>query len=212
MDNSTKSAKSNGTNASRLSAFSTSSKSIREMLSSARKSFMRSSGERGASVETLRGKNGADFEGSAKIQRGNGGGCSCGGGGKKEKYVLVKGTFCFVYNSMKSLSPNYAISLSHIRPVTKNNMVLLQSNLGDTEFELTFHDDSQSKKFSEVVKKQASAAETEEVRKNLGHEHLLNKRQSVRYAEAVALKKLADQPSDHLGPEEYGMDTPNYAM
>lgn len=43
----------------------------------ARQSFVRSGGERGASVETLRGS-GADFEGKAIVKRGDGDGVSCG--------------------------------------------------------------------------------------------------------------------------------------
>lgn len=42
-------------------------------------SFVRSGGQRGASMETLRGTNGADFEAKAgKVERGNGTSVGCG--------------------------------------------------------------------------------------------------------------------------------------
>lgn len=48
-----------------------------KFFSMARPSFVKSGGERGASVETLRGR-GADFEGMAIVKRGDGDGVSCG--------------------------------------------------------------------------------------------------------------------------------------
>jgi hypothetical protein len=48
------------------------------LLSIARQSFVKSGGQRGASVETLRGTHGADFENKAVVTRGGGEGVFCG--------------------------------------------------------------------------------------------------------------------------------------
>jgi hypothetical protein len=48
------------------------------LLSMARQSFVKSGGQRGASVETLRGTHGADFENKAVVKRGGGEGVLCG--------------------------------------------------------------------------------------------------------------------------------------
>lgn len=57
----------------------------------ARMSFVRSGGQRGASMETLRGTNGADFEAKAgKVERGNGTsvGCGCFGSAGSVRYIF----------------------------------------------------------------------------------------------------------------------------
>jgi hypothetical protein len=170
----------------------------------------RSSGERGADVETLRGTNGADFEGNATIKRGGGsggcGGCGCRGDAeeKKEYLVLIKGPFCFVFKSVEDLAPKYAISLAYMKPVVRDpshgrSIVTLETTLGDLEYEMSFADETTAKAFKTAAGRQASAGEAEEVRKRLGHEHLLTKRASVRYAEAVATKKINDAPEKEPG-------------
>ena len=58
----------------------------------ARMSFVRSGGQRGASMETLRGTNGADFEGKAeKVERGNGTsiGCGCFGSAGSVRFFFI---------------------------------------------------------------------------------------------------------------------------
>ena len=53
-----------------------------------------------------------------------------------------------------------------------------------------------------VVQRMAAVAETEEVRTRLGHGHLIPKRSSVRYAEAIALEKTKDQPDAPITTRE----------
>ncbi|KAL7525459.1 hypothetical protein ACHAWF_001369 [Thalassiosira exigua] len=98
------------------------------LFAAARASFYRSRGQSGASVETLRGNTGADFEGYATVHRGDGDGafalfdCSsllCCLGGKKDEvqYVLIKGFHCFVFKDENGKSPKYAIELMNRKAV-----------------------------------------------------------------------------------------------
>ena len=188
-----------------------------------------SGGNRGADVKTLRGTKGADFEGYARIQRGGGRdaigavvcGCFGGGGGSakkesnKERLVLIKGPFCFVFKNEQAASPKYAISLQSMKAASKSSnthMVMLETSLGDTEYEFTFQNEDAAKRFRSAVKEQAAVAQTEQIRKRLGHEHLLNKRSSIRYAESIATKKIDDQPSAPLKVDEVMMNMPDPAL
>jgi hypothetical protein len=199
-------------------------------------SLYRSGGDRGADIETLRGTNGPDFEGYAVINRADGAGvcCTCGGGKDlKEKILLVKGPFCFVFNKETDSSPKYAISLAHMKAVmqpSSNGMhhVTIETSLGDVEWELSFKQTNIAKQFVDTFKEQAAIGEADEVRKvrtfwylfgscmvyltdiffgtilhynlcihliqRLGHEQLLQKRASTKYAAKVATKKIEDQP------------------
>ncbi|CAB9515883.1 expressed unknown protein [Seminavis robusta] len=178
------------------------------------KSFVRSSGDRGAGVAKLRGTNGADFEGTATIIRGGAsGGCSClfGGGrnnDKTEKLVLLKGPFCFVFKNAGASAPLYAISLVDMKTDRKGQVALLQTNLGDTDYELTFSDEADAKKFCRTADKLAKTGQADEIRKKLGHEHLLDRTKSVKFAEAIAAKKYDDQPSAPLNNEDLLANTP----
>lgn len=190
----------------------------------ARMSFYRSKGARGANVDTLRGTRGADFEGTGRVFRGvEGSRCLCMGGGgddgNKDRLIFVKGPFCFIFANEDSPAPKYAIGLQYMRPEVKpgqqqggRHVVLLQDNLGDTQYEISFTTEDDSKRFAKAVKDQAQAAETEEVRKRLGHEHLLNKRASVRYAEEIAKKKVVDQPDKPVSAQEIMSAMPTPAM
>jgi hypothetical protein len=140
------------------------------------------------------------------ITRGGGGGCGCWGGAKelKEYILLIKGPFCFVFKSEEDLSPKYAISLAHMRPGARDpsrgrSIVTLETSLGDVEYEMSFADETTANAFKTAVGQQAAAGEAEEIRKRLGHEHLLTKRSSVRYAETVAMKKINDAPEKEVG-------------
>lgn len=189
--------------------------------------FYRSGGDRGATVETLRGQHGADFEGYALVHRGETGGCGCFGGKNLEKLILIKGPFCFVFEHEKDLAPKYAISLAHLKAKKQEQshslgpgLTTLETSLGDVEYEINFQGEEEAKTFVTTANKQAAKGESQEVRKvclvmvgdyiltiqqpsflinffllqRLGHEHLLNKRSSIRFAEQVALKKVQDQP------------------
>lgn len=87
--------------------------------------------------------------------------------------VLIKGSFIFVYKNEESQSPKYAISLAHMKAKRReehlgNTTVDLETNLGDVEWEFTFHtanNPEQAKTFVHVVGKQAKVGEAEEVQK-----------------------------------------------
>jgi hypothetical protein len=177
----------------------------------------RSGGETGAGVEKLRGTHGADFEGTAKVLRGGGGGgCSCifGGGNsdKTDKFVLLKGPFCFVFKSDTSNSPLYAINLAEMKTEQKGPVALLQTNLGDTQYELQFAEEEVAKKFCKTASKLAKAGQNDEIRKKLGHAHLLNHTKSVMFAASVANKKIEDQPSAPLSNAEIAQNVPIAAI
>ena len=117
--------------------------------------------------------------------------------------MLVKGPFCFVFVNENASSPKYAISLAHLKATTKSpKAVDLESSLGDVQYELTFATAESAESFAMAVTSQAAAEEVEEVRKRLGHEHLLTKRSSVRYAESVAVRKVKEAPDIPVSTED----------
>ena len=216
------------------------------LFSAARASFYRSRGQSGASVETLRGNTGADFEGYATVHRGGGDGvldmfditnllCFCGKNKKDGLYfLLIKGYHCFVFKDEESKSPKYAIELMNKKAVvqpshegiipkvahpgaghdTTYTTIHLETSLGDVEYKLTFAnmDDELATKFCNAVAVASNQASTEQVRKRLGHEGLLNKRGSVRYANTVGAEKAKEQPEEPVGAGEVlaGMPAPGY--
>lgn len=166
-------------------------------------SFRRSGGNRGADIDTLRGTHGPDFEGYATITRAGGFGisCDCFGNGddKKEKIVLIKGAYVFVFKKETDSAPAYAVACAHMKAKTQSEShgihhVTIESALGEVEWELGFEQKDVAKQFVDAFRKQAAQGEAEIVRKRLGHDKLLKKRGSVKYAESVAQKKLEDQP------------------
>lgn len=197
------------------------------IFSRARRSFFRSSGQRGASVETLRGSTGADFEGIAKINRGAAPSTFCffllsccqGNDSPKDRFLLIKGPFCFVFEKETSKSPLYAISLQGMsckvvsKATGKNPTVTvsLTSSLGDSEYEIELLE-KLAEKFSRVVQEQASVAHSEQVRQRLGHGHLVSKRSSLRYAETIAHKKVQEQPDVPVSAGDLLESMPNPAF
>jgi hypothetical protein len=123
-------------------------------------------------------------------------GCFGGGEGNRERLILVKGSFCFVFVNERSPVPKYAIALKEIRAQVKqpasSGHVFLETILGDVEYELTFATEAIAQEFVDVVREQNYAAATGLVRNRLGHDHLQTKSPSVRNAEAVALETLAE--------------------
>jgi hypothetical protein len=138
---------------------------------------IRSGGDRGADLDTLRGTHGPDFEGYAKINRSGGAGisCSCFGGSSKddknEKIILIKGSYCFVFIKETDSSPKYAISLAHQTaklqqpPSHGLHRVTVETSLGDIEWELQFETKSIADQFVAAFRKQAAIGEADEVRK-----------------------------------------------
>mmetsp|Transcript_17807 Transcript_17807/g.29444 ORF Transcript_17807/g.29444 Transcript_17807/m.29444 type:complete len:236 (-) Transcript_17807:1126-1833(-) len=179
----------------------------------ARQSFVRSGGERGATLSNLRGTTGADFEAKGDVERTNpnsAGGCGCLGGGSRidtDVIILIKGPFCFIFKNEAASTPRYAINLAHMKAKTQSapsgrHPVALETNLGDIEYEVYLKDEETAELFQTTVSQQAADGETDEVRKRLGHGHLLNKRASIRFAESVATKKIEDQPEAPVSTEE----------
>ena len=135
----------------------------------------RNDGEAGADIKTLRGSHGPAFEGNATITRGGGVGVSCGcfgGGGddKKEKIILIKGAYCFVFASESDQAPRYAISLAHMKAKVQSashgiHPVTVETSLGDVDWELGFQEKEKAQEFADAVLKQAAIGEADEVRK-----------------------------------------------
>ena len=138
--------------------------------------FHRSDGERGADVNTLRGTHGPDFEGYATIKRSDGIGvgvsCDCFGGNddSKEKIILIKGPYCFVFNKESDPSPKYAISLAHMNAKSHSpshgvHHVTIENVLGEVGWELGFSQKDITQHFVDAVSQQAAVGESDEVRK-----------------------------------------------
>jgi hypothetical protein len=199
-----------------------------EIFHSTLKIFQRTNGNNGASVSSLRGSSGADFEGRGLISRTTSSSlldCSslllcCGGmmiKKDKERFLLIKGYHCFVFDNEDSMSPKYAIELMNrkafigtlsIVPSTftakkKPNAprkdttyatVHLETSMGDVDYKITFSDSLLASKFCDAVMNASTNATSDEVRKRLGHEKLLNKRASVRFANTIGASKVKEQP------------------
>jgi len=175
----------------------------------ARTSFFRSGGNRGASIEVLRGNNGADFEATAIVNHIESN-CLCStgggrGGGSKNMLVLMKGPFIFVFPSDVETTgtPEYAISLldlhAEITPSSTNGShhpVILKKSVVEDDFayEFVFMTVQDATKFQTCVERQSKSAQTNEIRKNIGHAHLVQRTKSIRYAETIAIKKVSNQP------------------
>lgn len=147
--------------------------------------------------------------------------------GKKKDglfYLLIKGYHCFVFKDEDAKSPKYAVELMNRRAIvqpshsglvphiphpgasqdTTYTTIHLETSLGDVEYKFTFAnmDDGLAAKFCNAVAAASNEATTEQVRKRLGHEGLLNKRSSVRYANAVGSAKAKEQPEAPVGAGE----------
>ena len=133
-------------------------------------------------------------------------GCGCFGGKSddfKTRYLVVKGPFCFVFKSETASSPSYAIQLRSITPENEkgSKTVALRDN-ASAQYTMTFDTPDKAAEFATAVIRRAEAAEVEEVRKRLGHGHLINTRASVRFAEAIAIEKTKDQPDAPISAGE----------
>ena len=198
----------------------------------ARASFYRSRGQNGASVETLRGTTGSDFEGFALVERCNAEALDCNPfscccGHKDGLYfLLVKGYHCFVFKDEDGVAPKFAIELNHrkaaLQPKHDANhcIVHLQTSLGDVEYKFTFAKshldendtvrtpDAKAGAFVAAVLAASSAAQTDEVRTRLGHQGLLDKRGSVRFAINIGKEKAKQQPEKPVGMGEVMREMP----
>jgi hypothetical protein len=163
-------------------------------------------------VENLRGSTGADFEANGHICRGGVAvGCGCFGGGRsseesKARFLLIKGPFCFVFKNDTASAPLYAISLHNmtVEAGSSGTAIILREYDAHHEehYMLSFAKADEATTCRSVVKQKAAEAQTEEVRKGLGHGHLLQKHASVRFAETVAMKKAKDQPDAPVSRDE----------
>jgi len=129
---------------------------------------------------------------------------------KKLRYVLVKGHSCFVFYSVDSPAPKYAIILTNLTaeaksPVRGHTDVILKTALGDNEYKFTFdtkEDKSIPDKFVLAVNHASAIGHEEIVKKKLGHDQLLQKRQSNQFADEIAVLKTKDQPEAPIGLTE----------
>lgn len=172
----------------------------------ARMSFLRSKGERGADVATLRGR-GADFEGPARVIRGSTDGLfSCCGKvnaaeePNKERYVLIKGSNLFVFAKEDSPAPKYAVELArkvvNVYPVSgQYQLVYLETTLGDVEYKFKFdlkENAELGNNFAQALKEQIRVADAEAAKTRLGHS--LKHTKSIKYAANIATKKKDEAP------------------
>jgi len=185
----------------------------------------RSGGTRGATVEALRGNHGASFEGPGTIERTSEGivFCGCFGGGRgrrshsKERYLLIKGPFCFVFSDKEASSPKYAVDLQNLHAKLHNSsrrgqvIVQLQTTLGDAEYKIMFASEAEAEEFSAAVDKGSAMALSEATRKRLGHP-LLQKRSSWLFAEQIAKTKKCEQPEAPVSTEEAMANLPEVAF
>lgn len=151
--------------------------------------YNRSQGGRGANIEMLRGDSGADFECEAIVHRGKFSRVAQGGSSllrfltkfqrNKKDYLVVKGPFIFVYSSLNSPSPKFAIPLKHqIVQVhdhssyggdrkRKTQVVSLQTVLGDVQYEIKFDstdNEGLGKTFGNVLKEQIRVGDCNEIK------------------------------------------------
>jgi hypothetical protein len=112
--------------------------------------------------------------------------CFGGGGGAdddtKERIILIKGPYCFVFNKETDAAPKYAIALAHMKATTAATApggggsgsnsgnsnkfrVTIETSMGDPEWELTFERENLAKQFVDCLRQQARIGEAEKVRK-----------------------------------------------
>lgn len=163
----------------------------------------------------MRGTQGATFEGLGNITRGSVGkfGCCCFSDREigKERFLLIKGPFIFVFASKDDPAPRYAVGLQSMNANLKSNgssVVVLEGTLGDVEYEFGFNDPETAEAFRAAIGAESASAQIVEVRKRLGHEHLLSKRTSLRFAETVALEKLSAQPEVPITSRDIAAELP----
>ena len=213
-----------------------------EIFNSTLKIFQRTNGRNGASVRSLRGSSGADFEGNGVISRTTSNSmfnctslllCGCMTKKDTERFLLIKGFHCFVFDNDEGISPKYAIELMNrkafigtlsILPTsgTKKSKaprqdptyttVHLETNMGDVDYKITFSDSFLASKFCDAVMNASSNATTDQVRTRLGHDKLLNKRASVRFANTIGASKVKEQPGAPVSVSQTlsGMPSPGY--
>jgi len=126
---------------------------------------------------------GSDFEGEARVTRGDIGMGLCfscffvdrGGEPNKKRYVLVKGTNLFVFTSATAKAPKYAIDLPHKQIVLHeeangghSQTVTIENSLGDVEYKFQFdlkENPNLARSFAHALKEEAAVGETNEIKK-----------------------------------------------
>lgn len=199
------------------------------LFAAARASFVRSRGQGGASVDQLRGTSGSKYEGYANIHRGEGDFDAfnifsfCCGSRSELYFILIKGFHCFVFENEDAKSPKYAIELINRKAViqpshdtiiprvphpgathdTGYTTVHLETSLGDVEYKFTFANlENTASEFCNAVAVASNDASAEKVRERLGHQNLLHKRASMKFANAIGAAKAKDQPDAPVGAAE----------
>lgn len=172
-------------------------------------------------MKTLRGKTGADFEGEARVTRGNRSAfCSCfgekGGEPNKQRYVLVKGTNLFIFAKETSPAPKYAVDIPHKKIVLRekvghSQIVTIETGLGDVEYKVKFDlraNEHVAKNFALALKEEAAVGETNEIKEKLGHRSAFKASKSIMYADTVAAQKRKNQPDAPLTMGEAMINVP----
>lgn len=191
---------------------STSDSSTNTSLLQKLSSKLHKSSEGGADVMELRGIYGADFEGYASVTKRSK--RSLGGllGKKnvpKQRFLLIKGAFLFVFKDELSASPRYIIRLAYTksRVVPKEDAtdqdvtsVIMETPMTndqtDLEYELVFQRENYANGFVAAATQMAEQGEMDEIPERLGSAHLLTQPESMRYAEKVAMETMDDHPTD----------------
>lgn len=163
----------------------------------------------------LRGIYGADFEGYAVVsRRANKRSLKFIGkniSAPKERFLFIKGPFCFVFKDELSPAPKYVIRLAYTRTrIATNNsaskgattVMIEMTNEEVLEYELAFSIERYANSFVVMANRMALQGETEEIEEGLGHtRHLLHQSESVRYAARIATETM-DNPTTDLIPSQ----------
>jgi hypothetical protein len=81
---------------------------------------------------------------------------------------LIKGPFCFVFASKNDAAPKYAVRLQSMQAQLKSPaspVVVLQTKLGDIEYEFAFNDTKAAKQFKAAIDAESESAKVAVVRK-----------------------------------------------
>jgi len=170
--------------------------------------------EQGANVRALRGIYGSDFEGYAVVCLGA---VSASGTKKrsslgfagissdpKERFLLIKGSFCFVFKEEQSSAPKYVIRLgshtkSRVTNVTRHMTTVVMKQQEASEHKFVFLREGNAKNFCATVNRIATRKrgddemEEEQMQQRFGTEHqqlVLSKSKLIRYAESIAMETM----------------------
>ena len=152
------------------------------------------------SLESVRGRTGANFEGDAELAR-DVPFCFCCAS-RQGVHVLVKGTHLFAFppGSTKGAVPKFAIPLADLAAEVESDphKVLVYKKLhGGAEYVLRFEDEDQVAPFCKAVKAGAELAALDRIKDNLGHPRP-PRTDSTLYADKVGKEFASKQPEHEV--------------